>query len=184
MRRFAAALMSCFWNARESRVIRRQIGSSRSARFARATRARNLHSRPGREASPRGLVLRSTAFVVRDYERTKLLLHGLNRLRPDLLALNLRSVPPASECLHQKNRRDHLLAKQLGREPLIGEQSGLRGNDVEVSRHSANVAAVGDIERAPRIFNRCLLSFRGAVEDRKGREAAIGKHTSELQSPP
>ena len=40
-----------------------------------------------------------------------LLLHGLSQLGPNLLVLNLRGIPSASQGLHQKYRRDHLLAE-------------------------------------------------------------------------
>ena len=110
MTRFGNVLMSCFWNAKGLLVIRPQIGLSPNMKFARAAPAKKLLSQPAREGKRAQLTSPgehlSRAFVTLSQPKVarvvwsrlavRLLLHGLNSLRPDLLALNLRNIPSAA----------------------------------------------------------------------------------------
>ena len=78
----------------------------------------------------------------------RLLLDRLHQRRPHLFTLNFRGIPAATQRLHQVNGSGHLLAKQLCRQAFVIEQRGLRRNDIQVGGNSANIAAVGDVERA------------------------------------
>src|SRR5271157_3811676 len=79
-----------------------------------------------------------------------LLLNGLDGFGMDLLVLDLRGVPASAERLDQVNRRNHLLAEELRRQPLVGQQRQLCGDDIEVARDSADVAVVGKLQSATR----------------------------------
>ena len=68
----------------------------------------------------------------------------------DLFVLDLRRVPASAQRFDQRNLGHHLLAQQLRRQPLIGQQRALRGDHVEVGCDSADIAIVGDFERALR----------------------------------
>src|SRR5271157_1818098 len=61
-------------------------------------------------------------------QRAFLLLNRLDCLGMDLLVLDSRSVPASAERLDQVNRRNHLLAEELRRQPLVGRvfSAGLR----------------------------------------------------------
>ena len=54
-----------------------------------------------------------------------LLLDRLDRLGMDLLVLNLRGIPASAQRFDQVHRCDHLLAEELRRQPLIGQQRRL-----------------------------------------------------------
>src|SRR5579863_2145918 len=75
----------------------------------------------------------------------------------NLLVFDSAAVPASAKGFHQIDRTDHLLAEQLRFQPLTGEQSGLRGDDVEVVGGPAYVAIVGDGELAAGVFDGGVL---------------------------
>jgi len=50
---------------------------------------------------------------------------------------------------------------------VVTQQSGLCGNHIEVRGDAADIAVVGNVERAARIGDRCLLTFRSLIQQRQ-----------------
>src|ERR1035441_6359041 len=93
--------------------------------------------------------------------RTAFRLKRLSRRGMDLLVLNCRRIPAGAQCFYKVNRGDHLLTKQLGREPLVRQQYGLRSDDIEEGGQSADIAIIGDVECTVRVGDRRILTFGG-----------------------
>src|SRR5271157_772350 len=131
-----------------------------SAVLDRMTRWQKLKSSVGmteRKAKSEKRRAKGEERKAKSEQRALLLLNRLDCLGMDLLVLDLRSVPASAERLDQVNRRNHLLAEELRRQPLVGQQRQLCGDDVQVARDSADVAVVGKLQSAPGIGHSSVL---------------------------
>src|SRR5258706_16233657 len=79
-------------------------------------------------------------------------LQNLTRLRMNLLVFDFAGLPPTAKSFYEIDGADHLLAEELCLQPFAGYQRGLCGDYIEESRDCADIAVVGDRQRAARIF--------------------------------
>ncbi len=82
------------------------------------------------------------------------------------------SQPPPS-ALTRVNFGHHLLAQQLRRQSLVAQQRRLRGDHVEVAGDAADIAVVGDLQRATRVGDRGVLCARGLRQFVQSRQAVF-----------
>src|SRR5271157_4405911 len=144
-----------------------------SAVLDRMTRWQKLKSSVGmteRKAKSERRRAKGEERKAKSEQRALLLLNRLDCLGMDLLVLDLRSVPASAERLDQVDRRDHLLAEELRRQPLVGQQRQLCGDAVEVARDSADVAVVGNLQSASGIGDGGILSGARLRERVQSRE--------------
>ena len=99
--------------------------------------------------------------------------YGVTEARLDLEGSNAGSVPTAAESFDQKDAGDELLALDQSHFVLVVEEILLGTDDIEITDEAADIAAVGEVQRAASGIHGSLLGGLRFVEDRDAGKAVL-----------